>query len=341
MKSTSVAALLSLVTCVTLPSLALAADTYADWGALSASETQGEDFQILTQTVPGSNVLITAIHGGGIEAGTSELAKAVAGSNHSYYLFEGIKSSGNSVLHITATNFDEPTAIKMAAQSTRLISLHGAANDSSGDPIVWMGGLDTTLRDLIRTQLSNAGFDARIALPGSGLEGTAQGNIANRNRILAGVQLEMTRNLRDSFFVDGDRRKPTTQVFENFKNAIRTAITAHVVDLNDRAFGIDPLATSYLSGGVRFYVQPAISTLTLNLGTSIYDNNYSGITLEFYNTSGMLVTTRSYTSAANSRFVSLPLSFLSTGYYSIRVVRNNNPSPSWIFGSVNNITAIQ
>lgn len=341
MKSTSVVSLLSLLTCVTLPSLTLAADTYADWGALSASETQGVDFQILTQTIPGSNVLITAIHGGGIEAGTSELAEAVAGSNYNYYLFEGIKSSGNSVLHITATNFDEPTAIKMAAQSTRLISLHGAANDSSGDPIVWMGGLDTALRDLIRTHLINAGFDARIAAAGSGLEGTAQGNIANRNRILAGVQLEMTKSLRDSFFVDGNRHNPTTQDFTDFKNAIRAAITAHVVDVNDRAFGIDPLATAYLSGGVKFYVQPTISTLTLNLGTSTYDNNYSGITIEFYNNTGSLVTTRSYASGANSRFVSLPLSFLSTGYHSIRIVRNNNPSPSWIFGSVNNITAIQ
>ncbi|QRK13893.1 poly-gamma-glutamate hydrolase family protein [Archangium violaceum] len=38
---------------------------------------------MLTQAIPGSNVLITAIHGGGIEAGSSELAKAVAGSNYS------------------------------------------------------------------------------------------------------------------------------------------------------------------------------------------------------------------------------------------------------------------
>jgi phage replication-related protein YjqB (UPF0714/DUF867 family) len=43
---------------------------------------------------------ILAPHGGGIEPGTSELAEAVAGEGLSFYAFEGLKRSGNAVLHV-------------------------------------------------------------------------------------------------------------------------------------------------------------------------------------------------------------------------------------------------
>ncbi|MCM4084720.1 poly-gamma-glutamate hydrolase family protein [Paractinoplanes hotanensis] len=58
-----------------------------------------------------------ALHGGGIEPGTSELFLAIAGYHpaggatggpvHDYWMFEGIRSSGNAALHITSASCDD------------------------------------------------------------------------------------------------------------------------------------------------------------------------------------------------------------------------------------------
>lgn len=45
-------------------------------------------------------ILILAPHRGGVEPGASELTKAIDGNDHSIYLFEGLLSSKNNVLHI-------------------------------------------------------------------------------------------------------------------------------------------------------------------------------------------------------------------------------------------------
>jgi phage replication-related protein YjqB (UPF0714/DUF867 family) len=70
--------------------------------------------------------IIMAIHGGGIEPGTSEIALATAGYHpatltpaadghglHDFWLFEGLLSSGNGDLHVTASNYDEPIATEL------------------------------------------------------------------------------------------------------------------------------------------------------------------------------------------------------------------------------------
>jgi Poly-gamma-glutamate hydrolase len=66
--------------------------------------------------------IVMAIHGGGIEKGTSEIALAVAGYHpatlatsddvfglHDFWLFEGLLPSGNGKLHVTASHYDELT----------------------------------------------------------------------------------------------------------------------------------------------------------------------------------------------------------------------------------------
>ena len=57
-----------------------------------------------------------APHGGGIEPGTTEIAEAVAGHEHTFYSFSGVKARGNSVLHITSSRFDEPEGIAIAKE---------------------------------------------------------------------------------------------------------------------------------------------------------------------------------------------------------------------------------
>src|SRR5918912_1062843 len=78
------------------------ADKYPNFEVLSRNETSGIDFRILVRQAAAAFAIV-APHGGGIEPGTSEIADAIAAEEFSFYAFEGLKSSGNGVLHITST----------------------------------------------------------------------------------------------------------------------------------------------------------------------------------------------------------------------------------------------
>jgi phage replication-related protein YjqB (UPF0714/DUF867 family) len=83
-------------------------DTYRNFIELSKKEVDGVDFRVVILGQPTASTVVVAPHGGGIEPGTSQVAQAIADDNFNLALFEGIKASGNSILHITSTNFDEP-----------------------------------------------------------------------------------------------------------------------------------------------------------------------------------------------------------------------------------------
>ena len=70
-------------------------ETYA---ALARLNRAGVDYTIAF-IYGHTRFAVMAPHGGGIEPGTSELACAIAGKQHSYYTFSGIKTSGNRLLH--------------------------------------------------------------------------------------------------------------------------------------------------------------------------------------------------------------------------------------------------
>ena len=61
-------------------------DTYKDFKSLSAVEKEGKDFQIWSNKIK-SRIAIVAPHGGGIEPGTSEIAKYIAGDDFTCYSF--------------------------------------------------------------------------------------------------------------------------------------------------------------------------------------------------------------------------------------------------------------
>src|SRR5262249_61887052 len=100
------------------------ADTYRNFAALARKERSGIDYDVLVRRAR-TAFAIVAPHGGGIEAGTSELADAVAGATHSFYTFEGLKPSGNRDLHITSTRFDEPMCLSLIGASDVVVTLHG------------------------------------------------------------------------------------------------------------------------------------------------------------------------------------------------------------------------
>ncbi len=194
------------------------ADTYRDFAHLAAREREGDDFAITVRARDPQRV-VCAPHGGGIERGSSELAISIAGAQASLYVFEGLKRTGNSALHVTSSRFDEPRLLAMLAAATHVLAVHG---ESSEDRIVYVGGGDDAAASRLREALVAAGFTAQAHAV---LAGRDPANVCNRGGTGAGVQLEVALGLRREMFGDvtrtGVRRK--TPRFAAFVAAVRSA----------------------------------------------------------------------------------------------------------------------
>jgi phage replication-related protein YjqB (UPF0714/DUF867 family) len=174
-----------------------AADKYPNFAALAAAERDGVDYRI-TAVDRRSGVAVLAIHAGGIEPGCGELARAIAGGDWSLYLFESLKSRDNMALHITSTNFDEPRALALVARSSLCISVHGAAGVTDG---ICIGGGNAELRRAVRDGIARADLGIPLEEPCSRFPALERSNITNRCE-RQGVQLELTRSLRDRLRAD-------------------------------------------------------------------------------------------------------------------------------------------
>jgi phage replication-related protein YjqB (UPF0714/DUF867 family) len=196
--------------------------TYRNFQQLIIGEREGKDFSIHAR-VGSSGVAVIAPHGGGIEPGTMELAEAIAGSAHSLYCFEGTKRAGNSGLHIASGYFDEPTGVTMVRSSRTVLAVHGCKGHEEA---VYVGGLDTELREKIRLSLIQAGFNAGLS-PRSELEGKSTKNICNRCQSGKGVQLEISRELRKRMFRGLTRkgRENRTPVFHMFASVLQDVLS--------------------------------------------------------------------------------------------------------------------
>lgn len=207
--------LLALFTIFMAPLRALATpgnwgDAYRNFAELSAHQREGVDYQIQLVNRH-SPITVLAIHGGGIEVGTTELAERIAGSEWSYYSFLGIKSERpndlglrprrNGVLHLTSHHFDEPQALDLVqspGQSDYCLSIHGFFEDA-GRSIACVGGGNSELRDNvaqeIRSEFSSGAFRVAVEVPCRRFGGTDPNNIANRCH-QRGMQLELSHSLR-------------------------------------------------------------------------------------------------------------------------------------------------
>ncbi|MBK3947220.1 poly-gamma-glutamate hydrolase family protein, partial [Staphylococcus haemolyticus] len=66
-------------------------DYYSNFEELKENTTEGKDWRIKTKNRKDNHMLVTAIHGGGIEPGTTELARRVANiGEYDFYTFEGL-----------------------------------------------------------------------------------------------------------------------------------------------------------------------------------------------------------------------------------------------------------
>jgi phage replication-related protein YjqB (UPF0714/DUF867 family) len=198
-------------------------DKYPDFDTLSANEIAGKAYRIAVRRAA-ARFALAAIHGGGIEAGTSELADAVAGDDLSFYSFEALKTSGNRDLHITSAHFDEPMCLTICGASETVITLHGEHTEADGEG-VFLGGLDEKLGATIQQALEDNGFTVRKH-PDPKLQGREARNICNRGQSGIGVQLELSRTVRKEMFASLSRegRKHPTARFFSFVDAMRTAL---------------------------------------------------------------------------------------------------------------------
>lgn len=188
------------------------ADKYKTLEELRQSECNGTDYR-LRYAERSSSIAIVAPHGGEIEPATSEIAIAIAGDDHSFYCFEGIKPGDNADLHITSTRFDEPACLDLLSRTAGVVTVHGLARLGQKTHV---GGRHDALRDEICNALKATGFVATIAEDG-GHAGTSHDNICNKGTLGAGAQLEIERELRDKL-------RESEDDMDKFAHAVRSAI---------------------------------------------------------------------------------------------------------------------
>lgn len=172
----------------------------------------------------GSDVTICAPHGGNIEPHTSEIARLISADTYNLYCLNGQKGNGNQDLHITSHRFDDDRAIRLIGKAAIVLTIHGCRDRKE---IVYCGGLDTSLIETISYHLSRSRIRSVYGAPR--YAGRHPDNLCNRGLRRRGVQLEISRGIRD----DRTARQKTAA-------AVRSAIG----DIKDRE-----RQGSYLSPG--------------------------------------------------------------------------------------------
>lgn len=191
---------------------------YTCFAELAKTEKQGIDYRIHSKT-RASGIVVIAPHGGRIEPGTMEIACAVAGSDHSFYGFEGIKPKGNRRLHIPSIHFDEPVCRRLVAASEIVVAIHGCRGKK---PVVHVGGLHVKMKKVLGRSLRQNGFDVDVS-PSVRYGGVHPDNICNRGaNPNGGVQVELSRGLREKLI--GSREPSGPLLLHIFVDAFRKAL---------------------------------------------------------------------------------------------------------------------
>ena len=196
-------------------------DTYSTYRELRRHETQGIDYELILRK-GASGIAIMAPHGGGIEPGTLDIADALAGGEHTFYAFKGIKPAGNPVLHLTCTRFDEPLGEAAAREAEVVVTVHGCSDPFEA---VFLGGRHQELKAAICTALTAAGFRALVAAR-PGLQAVKHENLCNRGQSGRGVQLEISAGLRRKLLtgLNAHQEGRPTPLFALFVAAIRQVL---------------------------------------------------------------------------------------------------------------------
>lgn len=176
-------------------------DIYKNFRELSTKSPEVFDYKIDFED-RGTDFVVIGIHGGQIEPGTEEIVRSISGSDVSYYLFLG----NERTQHITSTHFDEENCLSLVSKSKGVISIHGK---KGSEEFVMLGGLDNGLISKTELSLKGAGF---VVLPTeNNVGGIEPDNICNRGSSGKGLQIEVSRGLRDSLVQDPEKMRHFSQ----------------------------------------------------------------------------------------------------------------------------------
>jgi phage replication-related protein YjqB (UPF0714/DUF867 family) len=169
------------------------ADQYLGYEDLARDHIEGIDYVVHVRRPVDSCVAVIAPHGGGIEGGTSAVARQIAGAEHGLYLFEGIRRTDDNFdrLHLTSRCFNEPRCLNLIAACDTAIAVHGYA---SPGPDVLLGGLDERLKRELALALAAGGLS--VLTDGHAFPGREPLNVCNRTRSGKGVQIELSARWR-------------------------------------------------------------------------------------------------------------------------------------------------
>jgi phage replication-related protein YjqB (UPF0714/DUF867 family) len=178
-----------------------------------------------------SNFLLFAPHGGGIEPGTTEICRWFLKTPYSLYTFTA-RGLNCRRLHITSTNFNEPTLLDLLSSHDNAISFHGMTNDLSREinADIYLGGLNETLIEVTTSGLRKNGYQVRpnFELIHNHLGGREKENITNKCRSGMGMQVEISEKLRQTFFKGKLGLKAgrgfTTNQLDKFCNSILDSV---------------------------------------------------------------------------------------------------------------------
>ena len=198
-------------------------DKYNSMSELEAKTTENNDWEIVTRNL-GSQVIIAAIHGGGIEPGTTEIAALTAKKGeYDYFSFKGTKSKGNEDLHVTSRNYDQSVLIEMIKNKTNAVAIHGCDGDGN---IIYIGGKDQKLIHEMTKQFEQ--LNINVEQEPEHISGAHDDNIINCCKTGAGVQLELTPDLRKMCFNNQKYNKKSREDKHNWSQFMDEFTTAIV-----------------------------------------------------------------------------------------------------------------
>jgi phage replication-related protein YjqB (UPF0714/DUF867 family) len=168
----------------------------------------GPDFLALDGNLGAlASCLLAAPHGGKIEPVTRKIVKAVADLGPwAWYSFEGRLHSRNWQRLLTSTSYDDPRLLALLPQTMFVIAVHGM---DGSERRVEIGGKFATGRAVFTERLRMAlnPWAATVwEADGTGAKGDlARGNLVNRGTTRQGVQIEISRGLRNLLWGSSSR----------------------------------------------------------------------------------------------------------------------------------------
>jgi len=209
-------------------------DLYPDIPTLKSHLKEKRDFRV-RHNDRHSFATIVSPHGGFIEEGTSQIARAVAGPDFNLFDFQGLVTVEPQKLHVTSTRFREPILMQMLSRSDVAVSIHGMGEED--DMTIWLGGLNLEMKGRMFKALIDAGFLVNPDSPRH--RGESPRNFVNMVK-RRGVQLELPNNLLKTMFAGkkfyaSGRSGRTTEVFDRFVTAVRSVVHA------EREITVEPM----------------------------------------------------------------------------------------------------